>query len=149
MGTIPTFNRHWLDSIGYTGLTDDQTKTLSDLARGELELRVGTRLADLLDTDQLQQADLIFDDDAPNVSQVRLDWLEASGLPIPDRILAIADNQGPHQALEALNHEIPSMWLEYTGLPYRDVVAATAREITDEFRTDREAIMARLTAQDH
>lgn len=139
----PFLDRDWLESMGYTDLDDDQVHILCRLARAETEQRTGARLFDLLDDTQQQQADVLFGNPTEKAC---LDWLNASGAPIPDDIIAIADQSGPAAALETLCDQIPTIWLQHSGLPYKQIVAIVRDEITDEFRTHRSAITAHLTA---
>lgn len=143
---VPGFDRRWLESMGYTGLDNDHVRALCDLACTELERRTGSRLYELLDETQRHQADILFGDHA---EQARLDWLSASGIPVPDQIITIANQSGPGEALEALCDQIPTIWLVHTGLPYARITATVRDEITDEFRAHHHAIMARLAPTTH
>src|ERR1700738_5282463 len=95
----------FLQSLGLTGLPDDQKKAFLQHIYEELELRVGTRLSEGVPDDELQQLEKSID---ANDDQAALKWLEEHN---PDYKDIISDE------LEKLKQEI---------ITNRDAILGTA-----------------------
>jgi len=130
----------FLADIGLADLPEDQKKPFLQHTYDQLEYRVGIRLSEGMNDEQLAEFESIIDrkeevtrnwiaQHAPNYQseEVFQRLMQSSGLPATDFGL--------------LSEYAATKWLEVNRPDYRDVVKATLDEIKDEIIKNRSAIL--------
>lgn len=134
-------NDEFLNDLGLNDLPEEQKKPFLQHIYNELELRVGTRLAEGLSDDQLTEFESIIERDEAKVTQ----WLE-SHIPnytsAPD-LQKLADANGLQVNDKVLLSEYAATkWLEFNRPDYREVVAAVMGELKQEIISNRDKIVS-------
>lgn len=134
-------NDEFLNDLGLNDLPEEQKKPFLQHIYNELELRVGTRLAEGLSDDQLTEFESIIERDEAKVTQ----WLE-SHVPnyasAPD-LQKLADANGLQVNDKVLLSEYAATkWLEFNRPDYREVVAAVMGELKQEIISNRDKIVS-------
>jgi hypothetical protein len=131
---------NFLKDLGLDGLPEEQRKAFLQHTYEELELRVGTKLSEGLNGDQMQEFESFIDQDPDKVPQ----WLEKN---IPNyetqedykRLLSVAPKE---TAPIVIMSEYGSLkWLEVNRPDYRSVVASELEKLKKEITDNREAIL--------
>jgi len=130
----------FLQDVGLNDLPEDQKKAFLQHIYSELELRVGTKLSEGMDDDQLAQFEAFVDQDEQKV----VSWFE--------RYLPNYREAADFQQLKAsapadvselnLLCEYGSLkWLELNRPDYRQVVASELELLKSEITTNRDSIL--------
>lgn len=134
-------NDEFLNDLGLNDLPEEQKKPFLQHIYNELELRVGTRLAEGLSDEQLTEFESIIERDEVKVGQ----WLD-SHVPnyasAPD-LQKLADANGLQVTDKTLLSEYAATkWLEFNRPDYREVVAAVMGELKQEITANRDKIVS-------
>jgi len=132
---------NFLKDLGVVNLPENEKQILLQHIYEELEMRVGGKLADGFNDDQMREFDAITQRDESGVKA----WLAAN---LPDyaqledyqRFMSEVGVENP--PIEALADYTATKWLEVNKPDYRDVVAAVLAEIKNEIIANRDAILA-------
>lgn len=133
---------NFLKDLGLDNLPEEQKKAFLQHIYEELELRVGTRLAEGLSDTQLAEFEALIERDADKVGA----WLEQN---VPDyqtrpdyqKMLQQAQGQNIDK-LALLSEYAATKWLEINRPDYRDVVAAVLTELKGEISNNRDDILS-------
>lgn len=131
----------FLKDVGLDVLPPEQKQAFLEHVYGQLELTVGTRLAEGLSDAQLAEFESFID---RNDASIR-DWVTANAPdyrndPVYQQIAGSATGEGSNES--ALLAEYASLkWLGMNRPDYRNVVQATLEEIKREIIGNRETIL--------
>lgn len=132
---------NFLKDLGLENLPDEQKKAFLQHIYEELELRVGTRLAEGLSDAQLAEFEALIERDADKVGT----WLQQN---VPDYqsrpdFLKIQEQvQGQNvDPVAVLSEYAATKWLETNRPDYRDVVASVLGELKQEIIESRDSIL--------
>ena len=137
----------FLQSVGLGDLPDDQKEAFLQHTYETLEERVGTRLADSLSDEQLQE----FESFANQDEEKTYGWLSAHAADYTTheeykQLAASAPEGTPPLVIAAEYASIK--WLELNSPNYRDVVAEELNKLRDEIIASRDHIGTQSSSQD-
>lgn len=132
---------NFLKDLGLDGLPAEQKAAFLQHIYEELELRVGTRLAEGLNDAQLSEFESLIERDGDKVQ----DWLAKN---VPDyqtqpdyqKILQQLKDQNPNPIV-VLSEYAATKWLEINRPDYRAVVAEVLDELKKEITANRDNIL--------
>lgn len=133
---------NFLKDLGLENLPDEQKKAFLQHIYEELELRVGTRLAEGLSDAQLGEFEALIERDTDKVSA----WLQQN---VPD-YQSRPDFQKLQEQVKGQNIDpvavlseyAATKWLEINRPDYRDVVASVLNELKEEITSNRDSILS-------
>lgn len=142
---------NFLKDLGLDNLPDEQKKAFLQHIYEELELRVGTRLADGLSDEQLGEFEKLLpeagEDGVPAYdADFAHEWLSANVQDYASR----PDYQAVHEQAIGQNIDPAAVlceyaatkWLEINRPDYRDVVADVLGELKEEISSNRDDILS-------
>lgn len=132
----------FLQDIGLGTLPEEQKAAFLQHIYGELEMRVGTRLAEGLSDIQLAEFESLIERDKEKVEE----WVQKN---IPDyatrpdfqKLQEQAKVQNADQTV-VLSEYAATKWLELNRPDYRDVVAQVLAELKQEIISSRDSILS-------
>lgn len=135
----------FLTDVGLSSLPADQRQPFLQHVYSELELRVGTKLSEGLNEDQLKEFESIIGKD----NEVIMNWIQANA---PDykndeafgrlkQLSGLADDD-----VRLRDEYAATKWLEVNRPDYRDVVKATLDQLKQEISGNKEAILSGAAA---
>lgn len=133
---------NFLKDLGLDNLPEDQKAAFLQHIYEELELRVGTRLAEGLSDKQLSEFESLIERDEQKVQE----WLQQN---LPDyqsrpdyqKLQEQTKDQNVDQ-VAVLSEYAATKWLELNRPDYRDVVAAVLEELKSEIAANRDNILS-------
>ncbi len=133
----------FLDDIGLGSLPDEQKRAFLQHIYEELELRVGTRLSDGLDDQQLEEFEKIIDRDQGVIE----DWLNTHAQDYANdevfkRMQTALKLDSSDPTLKA--EYVATKWLEVNRPDYRDVVKSVLEELKTEITSNRDSILGSI-----
>lgn len=135
----------FLQDIGLGDLPEDQKKPFLQHIYSELELRVGTKLADGLSDAQLEEFEKIIDRKEDKIQE----WL-AQHAPSysqePGFVKLQQATKLPANDVRLISEYTATKWLEVNRSDYRDVVAAVLAELKQEIMSNKDAILGGIQA---
>jgi uncharacterized protein DUF5663 len=137
----------FLQSVGLGDLPEDQKEAFLQHTYETLEERVGTRLADSLSDDQLQE----FEAFASQDEEKTYGWLSAHAADYTthEEYKQLAESAPEGTAPLIIAAEYASIkWLEINSPNYRDVVAEELSKLRDEIIASRDHIGSEGAKQD-
>lgn len=137
----------FLQSVGLGDLPEDQKEAFLQHTYETLEERVGTRLADSLSDEQLQE----FEAFASQDEEKTYGWLSAhaSDYTTHEEYKQLATSAPEGTAPLIIAAEYASIkWLEINSPNYRDVVAEELNKLRDEIVASRDHIGSNQSTQD-
>jgi hypothetical protein len=131
----------FLTEVGLAELPAEQRQPFLQHIYSELELRVGTKLSEGLNEDQLKEFEAIIGKE----NEVILNWLQANA---PDykndeafgRLKQLSGFAEDDTRLR--DEYAATKWLEINRPDYRDVVKATLDQLKQEVSSNKEAILS-------
>lgn len=132
---------NFLQSLGLGDMPDDQKQAFLQHIYEELELRVGTRLSEGLNDDQLTEFEAFMNGDEEMIRS----WLNAnvSGYEQSDDFAVFRKNVPPETPVLAVLAEYASLkWLEVNRPDYKDVVADELEKLKNEIISSRDQILS-------
>jgi hypothetical protein len=131
----------FLQDLGLGDMPDDQKKAFLQHIYQELELRVGTKLAEGLSDAQLAEFESIIERD----EQKTKDWLNENltGYTARPDFQQFMKETGVQDANDPafLSEYAATRWLEVNRPDYRDVVAAVLEDLKVEITSNKEHIV--------
>lgn len=132
---------NFLKDLGLDNLPEEQKTAFLQHIYEELELRVGTRLAEGLSDKQLSEFESLIERDEQKVQE----WLQQN---LPDyqsrpdyqKLQEQTKDQNVDQ-VAVLSEYAATKWLELNRPDYRDVVAAVLEELKNEIAANRDNIL--------
>jgi hypothetical protein len=132
---------NFLSDVGLAGLPDDQKQAFLQHIYEELELRVGTKLSEGLNEQQMGEFESFVDQAEDKVRE----WFAANMPDYASRQDFVQLSQNAPQGTPelAVLCEYGSLkWLELNRPDYRDVVAAELEQLKTEIRSNAETIVS-------
>jgi hypothetical protein len=134
---------NFLKDLGVVSLPDDQKEVLLQHIYEELEVRVGTQLAEGLSDEQMEEFDALLQRDEGKIRG----WLSAH---VPEYASQEDYQKFMHNAkqdvaspdIAVLSEYVATKWLDKNRPEYRTVVAAVLEELKKEIIANRDAILA-------
>lgn len=133
-------DENFLEDIGLNDLPEEQKKPFLQHIYDELELRVGTKLSDGMNDEQLEEFEAIID----RKEDVITTWLEkhASDYHNDEGFMKLQTATGLEVNDPNLRAEYAATkWLEVNRSDYREVVAQVLDEIKKEIISSRDVIL--------
>ena len=130
-------DENFLKSVGLDSLPDEQKKPFLQHIYDELEVRVGSKLAEGLSDGQLSQFEKIIDRDSNEIN----DWLEKNDVDYnhSDRYRKIRSSNTDD--LSAKSEYAAARWLEINRPDYQSVVAKALDELKIEITNNKDTIL--------
>lgn len=133
---------NFLKDIGLDNLPPEQKQAFLQHIYEELELRVGTRLAEGLSDAQLGEFEALIERNADKVQQ----WLQQN-IPDyqsrPDYMKLLEQVRGQDiDPIAVLSEYAATKWLEINRPDYRQVVAEVLNELKGEIAENRDSILS-------
>lgn len=131
----------FLQDLGLEELPQEQRQSFLQHVYNELEMRVGTKLADGLSDNQLAEFEAIID----KKDDIITGWIEAHA---PDYqkdevFTRLQQASGRDKDDAGLRNEyVATKWLEVNRPDYRQVVASMLNELKQEIINNRDAILS-------
>jgi len=140
-GPVVQLDDGFLESLGLSSLSVDEKQSLLHCIYEELQLRVGSRLADAMSDARLEEFASIIDRDYDRI----LSWLDAN---VPDFLddplfqnISVA-LEGQPQA-EIVCSYVSTKWLEVNAPTYHATVKEVFAELTEDLRRDAGRLLGR------
>jgi hypothetical protein len=130
----------FLQEVGLLDLPEDQKKAFLEHIYSELELRVGTKLSEGLNDDQMAQFEAFVDRDEAKV-QSWFDKYLPNYLESPDYMNLKKSAPTTVSDLEVLCEYGSLKWLEMNRPDYRQVVAAQLQVLKGEITQNKDSIL--------
>ena len=135
----------FLQDLGLAGLPPDQKQAFLEHIYQELELRVGTRLAEGLSDQQLSEFEGLIDRDDEKVRG----WLQSNAPGYeqsPDLQNFAQSLKGAPTDVAVLSEYAATKWLELNRPDYRQVVAEVLEELKKEILSNKDQIIGGSSA---
>lgn len=132
----------FLNDLGLGDLPEEQKKPFLQHIYNELELRVGTRLSEGMNDEQLDEFESIIDQKEGVVDA----WLEKNipNYQVDDMFVQLLEKSGLSANDPVLKSEyVATKWLEMNRSDYRDVVSKVLEELKQEVLFNRDAILGK------
>lgn len=135
----------FLEDIGLNELPEEQKKPFLQHIYDELELRVGTKLSDGMNEDQLTEFESIVDRDneviATWIAKYSPDYHDDAGFIKLQKVTGL-DVNDPNLLAEYT----ATKWLEVNRPDYREVVSQVLEELKKEVTASRDVILGEKAA---
>ena len=134
------FDESFLDSVGLSGMPEEQKKTFLQYAQDQLEVRIGEKMSEGLSDDQLDEFERIIDNDQETVQK----WLaEIGDYKNDETYVKLAENSEEDvDSPEFLADYVTAKWLDQNCPQYQDIIKESLESLQAEISSQKEEILA-------
>jgi len=134
------FDETFLESVGLTGLPEEQKKDFLNYAQDQLEIRIGESMSAGLSEEQLLEFEHIIDNDADTINGL----IEKYGNYHEDTMYQnIKRNTGAEEDdAQLMADYVTAKWLDDNCPHYRKIIEDSIESLRSEIREQRDVILA-------
>lgn len=134
------FDESFLDSVGLSGMPEEQKANFLQYAQDQLEVRIGEKMSEGLTDDQLDEFEKIIDRDQETVDK----WLAELGDYKNDDTYKtlLEDSDEAEDSPEFLGDYVTAKWLDKNCPQYQDIIKEAMAGLQEEISGQKDAILA-------
>ncbi len=134
------FDESFLDSVGLGTLPQEQKNIFLQYAQDQFEIRIGEKISQNLNEEQLTEFENIIDNDNETMTK----WLQSLGDFRKDTVYQkiMANTGEPDGSLELLNNYVTAKWLDQNCPNYDALISSSLDELRAEIMSQKDAILA-------
>ncbi len=134
------FDESFLDSVGLSGMPEEQKQSFLQYAQDQLEVRIGEKMSEGLSDDQLDEFERIIDNDQETVQK----WLADLGDYKTDETYQklLENSEEDADSPEFLADYVTAKWLDQNCPQYQDIIKESLESLQAEISSQKEEILA-------
>ena len=134
------FDDSFLDSVGLSGLPEEQKQSFLQYAQDQLEVRIGEKMSEGLSEDQLDEFERIIDNDQETVQK----WLADLGDYKNDETYKklLDGSEDEEDSPQFLADYVTAKWLDQNCPQYQDIIKESIEGLQAEISSQKEEILA-------
>ena len=134
------FDESFLDSVGLSGLPEEQKQTFLQYAQDQLEVRIGEKMSEGLSEEQLDEFERIIDNDEATVKQ----WLDVIGDYKSDETYQklLDGSEDDEDSPQFLADYVTAKWLDKNCPQYQDIIKESVEGLREEISSQKDEILA-------
>jgi len=134
------FDESFLDSVGLSGMPEEQKASFLQYAQDQLEVRIGEKMSEGLNDEQLDEFERIIDKDQDTVNK----WLaEAGDYKNDETYKQLLDgSEDAEDSPEFLSDYVTAKWLDKNCPQYQDIIREAMEGLQAEISGQKDAILA-------
>ena len=134
------FDESFLDSVGLSGLPEEQKQSFLQYAQDQLEVRIGEKMSEGLSEDQLDEFERIIDNDEATVQQ----WLDNIGDYKSDETYQklLDGSEDDENDPQFLADYVTAKWLDQNCPQYQDIIMDSVESLRNEISSQKDEILA-------
>ncbi len=134
------FDESFLDSVGLSGMPEEQKQSFLQYAQDQLEVRIGEKMSEGLSDDQLDEFERIIDNDEATVQK----WLADLGdYKNDDTYKKLLDgSEDEEDSPQFLADYVTAKWLDQNCPQYQDIIKESIEGLQAEISSQKEEILA-------
>ena len=134
------FDESFLDSVGLSGMPEEQKQSFLQYAQDQLEVRIGEKMSEGLSDDQLDEFERIIDNDQETVQK----WLADLGDYKTDETYQklLENSEEDADSPEFLADYVTAKWLDQNCPQYQDIIKESLEGLQAEISSQKEEILA-------
>ena len=136
------FDESFLDSVGLSGMPEEQKNNFLQYAQDQLEVRIGEKMSEGLTEAQLDEFERIIDNDQETVQK----WLKDLGDYKNDEVYKnLLDGSDVAEGTpEFLNDYVTAKWLNQNCPQYQEIIRESLEGLQEEIKQQKEEILANI-----
>lgn len=133
------FDESFLDTVGLSGMPEEQKGDFLQYAQDQLEVRIGEKMSEGLTEEQLDEFERIIDNDEETVQQ----WLAQIGDYKNDELFKtlLDGDESQADSPEFLNDYVTAKWLNANCPQYQNIIEEAMSSLQTEIAGQKEAIL--------
>ena len=134
------FDESFLDSVGLSGMPEEQKQSFLQYAQDQLEVRIGEKMSKGLSDDQLDEFERIIDNDEATVQK----WLADLGDYKNDETYKklLDGSEDEEDSPQFLADYVTAKWLDQNCPQYQDIIKESIEGLQAEISSQKEEILA-------
>ena len=134
------FDESFLDSVGLSGMPEEQKQSFLQYAQDQLEVRIGEKMSEGLSDEQLDEFERIIDNDEATVQK----WLADLGdYKNDDTYKKLLDgSEDEEDSPQFLADYVTAKWLDQNCPQYQDIIKESIEGLQAEISSQKEQILA-------
>ena len=134
------FDESFLDSVGLSGMPEEQKQSFLQYAQDQLEVRIGEKMSEGLSDDQLDEFERIIDNDEATVQK----WLADLGDYKNDETYKklLDGSEDEEDSPQFLADYVTAKWLDQNCPQYQDIIKESIEGLQAEISSQKEEILA-------
>ncbi len=134
------FDESFLDSVGLSGMPEEQKASFLQYAQDQLEVRIGEKMSEGLSDDQLDEFERIIDNDEATVQK----WLNDLGDYKNDETYKklLEGSEDEEDSPQFLADFVTAKWLDQNCPQYQDIIKESIEGLQAEITSQKEEILA-------
>ena len=134
------FDESFLDSVGLSGMPEEQKASFLQYAQDQLEVRIGEKMSEGLSDDQLDEFERIIDNDEATVQK----WLADLGDYKEDETYKklLEGSEDEADSPQFLADFVTAKWLDQNCPQYQDIIKEAIEGLQAEISSQKEEILA-------
>ena len=134
------FDESFLDSVGLSGMPEEQKQSFLQYAQDQLEVRIGEKMSEGLSDEQLDEFERIIDNDQETVQK----WLADLGDYKNDETYKklLDGSEDEEDSPQFLADYVTAKWLDRNCPQYQDIIKESIEGLQAEISSQKEEILA-------
>ena len=134
------FDESFLDSVGLSGMPEEQKQSFLQYAHDQLEVRIGEKMSEGLSDEQLDEFERIIDNDQETVQK----WLADLGDYKNDETYKklLDGSEDEEDSPQFLADYVTAKWLDQNCPQYQDIIKESIESLQAEISSQKEEILA-------
>lgn len=134
------FDESFLDSVGLSGMPEEQKASFLQYAQDQLEVRIGEKMSEGLSDDQLDEFERIIDNDETTVQK----WLADLGDYKNDETYKklLEGSEDEEDSPQFLADYVTAKWLDQNCPQYQDIIKESIEGLQAEISSQKDEILA-------
>ncbi len=134
------FDESFLDSVGLSGMPEEQKQSFLQYAQDQLEVRIGEKMSEGLSDEQLDEFERIIDNDQETVQK----WLADLGDYKNDETYKklLDGSEDEEDSPQFLADYVTAKWLDQNCPQYQDIIKESIEGLQAEISSQKEEILA-------
>ena len=134
------FDESFLDSVGLSGMPEEQKQSFLQYAQDQLEVRIGEKMSEGLSDDQLDEFERIIDNDEETVQK----WLADLGDYKEDETYKklVENAEDDVDSPQFLADFVTAKWLDKNCPQYQNIIQESIESLEAEISSQKEEILA-------
>ena len=134
------FDESFLDSVGLSGMPEEQKASFLQYAQDQLEVRIGEKMSEGLSDDQLDEFERIIDNDEATVQK----WLADLGDYKNDETYKklLEGSEDEEDSPQFLADYVTAKWLDQNCPQYQDIIKESVEGLQAEISSQKDEILA-------
>ncbi len=133
------FDESFLETVGLSGMPEEEKENFLQYAQDQLEVRIGEKMSEGLSEEQLDEFERIIDNDQETVQK----WLANAGDYKNDEIYKklLDGSEVAEDTPEFLNDYVTAKWLDQNCPQYQDIIRESIEGLQQEIAQQKDAIL--------